>query len=311
MSIALQFSWQIAAAAVMSKKVSIPSKKNSKSNKVLGASKLDDFRAIIRTLAADSSVSIATFLHSALDSLAVLKEKELLISFQTFQQGLSKFSQLKQKFSSADLEDIFAECDEGEDSMITIDELADFCQRTISKARAIALKLRAVMMKEFEGEAGYREAFSALTTTKYIDPGTFVEFAEDMLGIGISNSDGLDLYALYDMDGDNKVCYEDFLGFLVGKTAEGVNALRSNNPDVIVDVKISHNSLQDAELLRSGYTQISPNFGAQNVMRQGDIAAHGSFGKGPFVQRHHMMLAHCIMAQLDRMCSVCNSLQQH
>lgn len=281
----------------MSKKVSIPSKRNAKSNKVLGASKLDDFRAILRTLAADSSVSIATFLHSALDSLAVLKDKELLITFETFQQGLSKFTQLKQKFSRADLEDIFAECDEGEDNMITIDELADFCQRTISKARAIALKLRAVIMKEYEGEAGYREAFSSLTTTKFIDSGAFVEFAEDLLGIGISNSDGLDLYGLYDMDGDNKVCYEDFLGFIVGKTAEGVNALRSNNPDVIVDIKISHNSLQDAELLRSGYTQVSPNFGAQNVMRQGDVAAHGSFGKGGLLQ--HDLLVHAIFLRID------------
>lgn len=264
----------------MSKKVTIPLKKDAKNNKILGNSKIDDFRAIVRTLAADSSVTIATFLHNALDSLAVMKDKRLMLSFQKFQEGLSKFTQLKQKFSSADLEDIFAECDEGEHELITIDELADFCQRTISKARAIALKLRSAIIKDYEGEAGYREAFSTLTTSKYIDSGAFVEFAEDMLAISISDSDGLDLYSLYDMDGDNKVCYEDFLGFIVGKTAEGMNALKSNNPDVIVDIKISLSSLQDAELLRSGYTQIFPNFGAQNVMRQGDIAAHGTFGKG-------------------------------
>ena len=164
--------------------------------------------------------------------------------------------------------------------MITIDDLADFCQRTISKARAIALKLRTAILKEFEDESGFRETFSSLTSNKYIDSSDFIEFAEDMLCISISDSDGLDLYSLYDMDGDKKVCYEDFLGFIVGKTAEGMSALRSRDPDVIVDIKISHGSQQDAELLRSGYSQISPNFGPQNIMRPGDVAAHGTFGKG-------------------------------
>ena len=262
------------------KKATNPPKKGGKDDQLLGNSKIDDFRAIIRTLAADASASIAVFLHSALDELAELKDKKMMLSFDNFLAGLSKFQQLKVKFSSADLEDIFADCDEGEHELITIDELADFCQRTISKARALALKLRTAIMKEYEGEAGYREAFSSITKDKHRDSGAFVEFAEDVLGVSISDSDGLDLYSLWDMDGDNKVCLEDFLGFILGKTAEGIKALKSNNPDVIVDIKISITAAQDAELLRSGYTQISPNFGAPNAMRQGDVAAHGTFGKG-------------------------------
>ena len=250
------------------------------SSQLLGNSKIDDFRAIIRTLAADTGASIAVFLHHNLDELAVLNEKRLMISFDNFQLGLSKFTKLKQKFSSADLEDIFADCDEGEHELIAIDELADFCQRTISKARALALKLRTAIMKEYDGDSGYREVFSSLTTNKHIEPGAFVEFAEDVLGISISDSDGLDLCSLYDMDGDNKICLEDFLGFIVGKTAEGLKALRSCNPEVIVDIKISLTPLQDADLLRSGYVQIAPNFGSQNIMRQADVAAHGTFGRG-------------------------------
>lgn len=254
------------------------------SSQLLGNSKVDDFRAIIRTLAADAGASIAVFLHLNLDELAVIKEKRKMVSFDNFQLGLSKFTKLKQKFSSADLEDIFADCDEGEHELIAIDELADFCQRTISKARALALKLRTAIIKEYDGDAGYREVFSSLTTNKYIESGAFVEFAEDVLGISISDSDGLDLCSLYDMDGDNKICLEDFLGFIVGKTAEGMKALRSCNPEVIVDVKISLTSLQDADLLRSGYVQIAPNFGTQNIMRQADVAAHGTFGRGQLQQ---------------------------
>jgi Ca2+-binding EF-hand superfamily protein len=264
----------------MSKKVVNPPKKDAKNDKILENSKIDDFRAIIRNLAADAGMSIALFLHNALDSFAVLKDKKLLLSLDDFRKGLSKFTQLKQKFSSTDLEDIFLECDESDHELISIDDLADFCQRTISRARAIALKLRLAVMKEFEGEVGYRELFAELTTSHTIESGAFIEFAEDMLGISISDSDGLDLYVLYDMDGDGKVCYEDFLGFIVGKTSEGINALRSNNPEVIVDIKVSVNSLQDAELLRSGYTQITPNSSVLSAMRPSDVAAHGTFGKG-------------------------------
>ena len=256
------------------------SKKIGKDSQLLGNSKIDDFRAIIRTLAADAGASIAVFLHHIFDELVVSKDKRMMLSFDKFQLGLSKFTKLKQKFSSADLEDIFADCDEGEHEFTTIDDLADFCQRTISKARALALKLRVAIIKEYEGDAGYREVFSSLTANKYIESGAFVEFAEDVLGISISDSDGLDLCSLYDMDGDNKICLEDFLGFLVGKTAEGLKVLKSCNPEVIVDIKISLSSLQDADLLRSGYTQIAPNFGTQSIMRQGDVAAHGTFGRG-------------------------------
>ena len=264
----------------MSKKANTSSKRDVKDNQLLGNSKIDDFRAITRTLAADAGVSIAVFLHNTLDALVVVQEDRKVLSFEKFQLGLSKFTQLKQKFSSADLEDIFAECDESQQTVITIDELADFCQRTISKARALALKLRTAIMKDYDGDAGYREAFASLTKSKFVESGAFVEFAEDMLGISISDSDGLDLCSLYDMDGDNNICLEDFLGFLVGKTAEGIKALSSSNSDVIVDIKISVNPQQDAELLRTGYTQIAPNFGVQNILRQGDIAAHGTFGKG-------------------------------
>ena len=59
-----------------------------------------------------------------------------------------------------------------------------------------------------------------------------------------------------------------------------MSALKGKDPDAIVDIKISNSSQQDAELLRSGYSQISPNFGPQNIMRPGDVVAHGTFGKG-------------------------------
>ena len=132
-------------SATMSKKSGL----STKNSKVIANSKIDDFRAVIRTLAADSVISISAFLHSTLDPYVATKDKKAVISFENFQRGLSKFPQLKQKFSKSDLEDIFSECDEIEDDMITIDGLADFCQRTISKARAIALKLRSAILKEF------------------------------------------------------------------------------------------------------------------------------------------------------------------
>jgi Ca2+-binding EF-hand superfamily protein len=249
---------------------------NRKENQLLEKSQVDDFRAIIRTLAVDSNVSIPTFLHNTFDQLTEMKEKKMMLSFENFQSGLSKFNQLKQKFSTADLEDVFQEC-ENDSELIAIDELADFCQRTISKVRAMALKLRNAIIKEYVDDKGYREAFTSLTKNKYIDTTAFIEFAEDMLGININDNDGLDLYKLYDMDGDKKISVEDFLGFILGKTIEGIKVLDRGNPNVIVDIQISVNAIQEAELLRTGYTQISPN----NMQSMGptDIIAHGTFGK--------------------------------
>lgn len=247
-----------------------------KDNQLLDKSQIDDFRAIIRTLASATNDSIPVFLHNTFDQLTVLKENKMMLSFEKFQSGLSKFNELKQKFSTADLEDIFQEC-ENDLELTTIDELADFCQRTISKVRAIALKLRNAIIKMYINDKGYREAFTSLTNSKYIDTDAFTEFAEDMLGININDNDGLDLYKLYDMDGDKKISVEDFLGFIIGKSVEGINVLDRGNPNVIVDIQISINPIQEAELLRTGYTQISPN-NLQNMVPT-DIIAHGTFGK--------------------------------
>jgi Ca2+-binding EF-hand superfamily protein len=252
------------------------SKANRKENQLLEKSQVDDFRAIIRTLAVDSNGSIPVFLHNTFDLLTEPKDNKMMLSFENFQSGLSKFNQLKQRFSNADLEDIFQEC-ENDSELITIDELAGFCQRTLSKVRAIALKLRNAIIKEYVNDKGYREAFTSLTNNKYIDSTAFIEFAEDMLGININDNDGLDLYKLYDMDGDKKISVEDFLGFIIGKTVEGIKVLDRGNPNVIVDIQISVNTTQETELLRTGYTQISPN----NMQNMGptDIIAHGTFGK--------------------------------
>lgn len=146
-----------------------------------------------------------------------------------------------------------------------------------STGRALALKLRQVIIKEFPGESEYRRAFASINgqAAKYAEIGSFIEFAEDMLEISISDSDGEALYYLYDMDGDKKISCDDFVSFLLGQTTEAVAALRGSNKEVIVDVKLSNNPTQDSDFLRYGYSQIFPD-----ESRAADFAVSGTFGKG-------------------------------
>jgi Ca2+-binding EF-hand superfamily protein len=184
--------------------------------------------------------------------------------------------ELKAKFSPHDIEEIFFECDEEEKSKISIAELSEICARTVSRARALCMKFRTAVMKVANNESEYRREFNSFKGAgKFADLNPFAEYVEEMLNAAISDTDALEMSQIIDMDGDGQLSADDFVGFILGQSTDAYRALEIGNPDVIVDVKVSTNSAQDAELTRAGYTQLQA-FGAHlDVGSQG-----GTFGRG-------------------------------
>lgn len=224
---------------------------------------VDEFRAVIRAAAAETSQTIVAFLHTTLDDLLIDGTQEnagkKVLTFDVFENGMYRVKSMRQRITRSDLEEIFEECDEHARSSFTIEELADFCQRTISRARALALKLRKAILESLVGEDALRRVFVSICgTSKYANVNSFREFAEDMLEMNINDSDTLALYALYDVDGDNKVSLEDFLGFISSAGPTPSSTLDSGNGEVIVDIKVSTHRDHEIELARQGYTQIPP-----------------------------------------------------
>ena len=236
-------------------------------------SKTNEFRACINAAALEAGSSVAGFLHACLDARA--DKATQLVDSKVFGDGLIGVKLVRQKFTLADLVDIFGDADEGEKGRVTVEELADFFQRTISKARALALKLRSAVLKDYKNEAEYRRVFGQAV----LDREQFTQFAEDVLKVDINDNDAIGLYALYDMDGNGKVSCDDFVGFLLGITKDAVRALDAGNGDVIVDIKVSSNAKEDTEMLRNGYTQVMPD--AASLQSLGAVlSSHGTFGKG-------------------------------
>jgi len=159
-------------------------------------SKTDEFRAVLSALSLESGLSLAGLLHSALEVPG--RVGPTLVDSKAFCNGLISLKQVRSKFTPSDLQDIFNDADEGEKSKVPVEELIDFFQRTISKARALALKLRAAVMKENKSEADYRALFSTISSgsSSVSDREKFTQFAEDMLQVVINDNDAIGLYSL-------------------------------------------------------------------------------------------------------------------
>ena len=252
----------------------------------------DDFRAMIRAAAAETSQTVSSFIISLYEDVVSPEGEEggsKKLTFEAFEKGMHMVKSIRKGIKKGDLEEIFEECDEQGHSNITINELVDYCQRSISRARALALKLRKSIIDSLNGSEQFEKAyFSIAGNAKYADVDLFRDFAEDMLNVHINDADSLALYALYDTNGDGKVSLDDFLGFIHSHTPDAARALDSVNPENIVDIKISGSRAQEADLVRQGYTQVAPDMSYMGAManRRGAhpsadlIAAEGTFGKG-------------------------------
>ena len=249
----------------------------------VAASKVDEFRAIVRAISLDQCMTIGGVLHSTLDSRSTQEpiNKKKVVDCKAFSDGLLSVRQIRQKFTPADLADIYNDANEKELTGIDIDDLTDFVQKSISKARVLALKLRNALIKEHHVIDSYRKAFLNICnqTTKVCDRDRFTQFAEDYLRATVTDNDALGMYSLFDMNGDGKVSLDDFCGFMSGRSTEATGLLIAGNAEVIVDIQISNTPQQDSELMRAGYAQVLPTeLGGQETKY--DVSTQGSFGKG-------------------------------
>jgi Ca2+-binding EF-hand superfamily protein len=253
----------------------------------MAASKVDEFRAVVRSISLDQCSSIGNVLHNALDSRGSVDpiSKKKVVDCKAFQDGLLSVREIRQKFTASDMADIYTDVNEGEHAGIEIEELIDFVQRTMGKARILALKLRSSILKEYSSIDGYKKAFLNIcnSNTKICDKDRFTQFAEDYLRSTISDNDSMGMYSLFDMNGDGKVSIDDFVGFMSGRSTEATTLLYGGNPEVIVDIKISNNSQQDSEYMRAGYSQVIPTEMDGDLSNKYDVNTQGSFGKGESV----------------------------
>jgi hypothetical protein len=240
---------------------------------------IDEFRAAIRLSAADASKTVHAFLYSTFDFVATGDDDEKILSFTEFEKGVMQITAVTKKIRRSDVSEIFEDIDASGQGKVTVEDLADFCQRSISKARALSLKLRKSIIDIFKDDGGLQRAFSTLAgTSKYAELNHFTEFAEDSLGVVINESDAVALYGLYDTDGDGKISQEDFLSFMGNpSTPDAARAVDVGDPEVILDVKVSSSRAQEDDLARQGYVQILPDF---KKVAQTHQRVDGSFGKG-------------------------------
>jgi Ca2+-binding EF-hand superfamily protein len=201
------------------------------------------------------------------------------LSFADFEKGVINITAVNKKIRRSDISEIFEDIDATGQGQVTVEELADFCQRSISKARAMSLKLRKSIIDIFKDDGGLQRAFSTLAgSSKYAELNHFTEFAEDSLGVVINESDAVALYGLYDADGDGKISIEDFMSFMGNpSTPDAARAVDVGDLEVILDVKVSSSRAQEDDLIRQGYVQILPDF---KKIAQAHQRVDGSFGKG-------------------------------
>lgn len=250
------------------------------------ADSVDQFRAIIRSSAADASKSVSAFVSELFQFVEAPEGSSKLLSFESFEKGVCSIKEIRRNLKRTDLAEVFEECDENSKSNITLTELIDFCQRSISRARILALKLRKAIRESCHDTDHYVQAFASISgNTKYADPDNFRDFAEDMLaGTVIKESDAYALYELFDTNGDGKVSLDDFLGFIQPVIPDASRVLDRINPECVIDIRISVNKNQDADLVRQGFIQISPVLNDRNdttTKNTNDIiVTQGTFGKG-------------------------------
>jgi len=247
----------------------------------------DEFITVIRTAANDAGKTIPVYLHGLLDGSATIAgpNNTKLLSYESFESDVGYLKNMKKKVNRSELKEIYDECSAG-GAGITVDSLAQLCQRNVSKARTQALKLRSVIIARYKGEVEHKRAFDTMKPitvdhVKYVDVDSFREFAEDQLEVVLTESDGDALYSLYDGDGDGKVSCDDFCKFISSQahaTTDAASALQTGDPNVIVDLKISVNRAAEADLQQQGYTCLLPQFAS--TIGALDRAAFGSFGRG-------------------------------
>lgn len=240
----------------------------------------NEFRTLIRTAATDANKSIGAFVLELFDS-------SKHITLKDFESGVYTLKNAKKVLSKADISDIFEECNEASTDIISCQIIADFCQRNMSRARGMALKLRSAIISKYKNEAEYRKLFSTaikLNNGKSADPESFREFAEEVLDCVIDENDGIALYKLFDVDGDSKLSVDDFVNFLLAEASIASKALKQGSGDAIVDIKVSTTKAMDVQLQQQGYVMIGPSINGDNhPLRSAstlDIASFGSFGRG-------------------------------
>ena len=240
---------------------------------------VDEFRAAIRLSAADASKTVNSFFYQIFDFVSTTENDDKILEFKDFEKGILQVPNVLKKIRKSDLSEIFEDIDAMGEGKITVETLTEFCQRSISRARALSLKLRKSIIDIFKDDGGLQRAFSTIAgTSKYAEINSFTEFAEDSLGVVINESDAVALYGLYDADGDGKISLEDFLSFMGNPaTPDAAKALDVGDPEVIMDVKVSSSRAQEDELIRQGYTQVLPDF---KKVAQAHQRVEGSFGKG-------------------------------
>jgi Ca2+-binding EF-hand superfamily protein len=251
------------------------------------ADSVDQFRAILRLSASEASKTIATFVSGLFEFVEAPDGSSKMLTFDNFEKGICVVKDIRRNMKRTELAEIFEEIDESGVSKISLDDLIDFCERSISRARILALKLRKAIRENCQDTNHYIQAFASISGgSKFADPDSFRDFAEDMLpGVLVKENDSLALYGLFDCNGDGKVSLDDFLAFIQPVIPDASRVLERINPECIIDVKISQNATHNAELVRQGYLQITPGVfrgkdtGPNNRVDDA-IIAQGTFGKG-------------------------------
>jgi Ca2+-binding EF-hand superfamily protein len=250
------------------------------------ADNIDQFRAILRSSATEASKSLPQFISGLFEFVEAPEESSKMLTFENFEKGICVVKDIRRNMKRTELAEIFEECDDNGTSKVSLDVLIDFCERSLSRARILALKLRKAIRESCQDTDHYIQAFASISGgTKFADPDSFRDFAEDMLSGVIKDSDSLALYGLFDTNGDGKVSLDDFLGFIQPFIPDASRVLERINPECVIDVKISPNKTHDAELVRQGYQQITPGISRGkeidgNTRVDEVIAAQGTFGKG-------------------------------
>ena len=263
------------------------------------AGKVDELRGLLRAhAAADSSLSspsqlLASLFLSDSQSDGGAQDGSTLSSSSPltrdkFCATISNVRGVRARFTAGDLAEIFNFAAEeigggsSNPSAVSRGAVVDYFSTAMSKARMYSIKLRSVVMQDFEGVDEFKRAFSSMSTSNsnVVDVGDFTNFAEDMLDLEentITESEAKAMYAIVDVDKDGEVSLEDFLAYMMGTlSAEAATQLKAGNEDVIVDIKVSTNANQEASLRQQGYTQVLPEGGGGATV----APDFGSFGRG-------------------------------
>lgn len=229
----------------------------------------------------DKKTSIKKLISKALSKRLTTDpdSKRKMLDVRGFIDGMSADKDIRQRFTTADLGDIFNEADVGEAGKMELADMVDFVGKHISKSRVLALKVRSAILRNYKTEADYRTAFASICneTTKECEREAFTQYAEDLLQSSVTESDAIGIYTLFDVNEDGRVSIDDFVSFVSGQSNEAVNMLGGVDLEAIVDLRVSDGPSMDAEYLRLGYTQVIPKL--QHGQKY-DVAKQGSFTQG-------------------------------